>query len=854
MTRFDRAMVAGFRALMRLMPASYSRAQRDEATALMARLVEDARRRQGVAGVTTVAVPAFADLIWRIVMDSARWALAWESLRRDLRNGVRAVRRRPVHSAAVIATLALGIGLNAAVYSVVDWVLLRPLPYPAAEELARVWVDDAKSSGPGLVSYTQVAQAGAAGAVRAVTGLSMATRIASSDRFEPMHITVARVTGDLFAVFGQPPRVGRGFDARETASGRPVVVISDTMWRNRFSAHPGIGGELLTIDNVAHTIVGVMPAGRGYPREADVWRPATDDEREDDDRENVVIARLSGGPSEAARSQLAAAMLAGSTQQGQRIAVESLQSLDAGRVRTALLLIFGASLLVLVIAAANVAALLGTRGIERAGEWAVRGALGARSGQLARQLAVESGLLAMAGGAAGLLLGSWMLQAVVALAPAGMPRLDEIALDGRVGLLSALILVIVGAGVSLSPTRTATRVDLRSALVGTSVRVSGHFGGRRALVGAQIMLAVMLAIGAALLTRSLQHLLAIDHGFQPDGVIAVNLNLRGTAPDASVALFHTLVDAAATVPGVRSAAVSFRLPTEVAGLRIAATLEGEAPATVPAVLRLVTPAYFDTVGIPVVDGRALTATDTRQRPRVALVNRAFARAAGDRGAILDRAVTTDVIDGRITIVGVVADVTPAGEADRPALYVSFDQFAINAGSLLVRVAGDPRAFISVLMPRLRAAAPGLPLDRVQTLPQALAAGRAVARFSTILASLFGVLAMALALIGIYGLSAIEVGARRREIGVRLALGASRGAVLRDMVLPIGRTMLAGLIAGVTGAVALSLSMRAAFEGVQPLDPLAFVALPAVLAAAGAAAALLAAWPLCLRSALSVLAE
>jgi putative ABC transport system permease protein len=357
-------------------------------------------------------------------------------------------------------------------------------------------------------------------------------------------------------------------------------------------------------------------------------------------------------------------------------------------------------------------------------------------------------------------------------------------------------------------------------------------------------MAVVLTIGAVLLTRSLLRLMAVDHGFNPDSVVAINLTLRGTGPDESVRLFHRLIDAAELVPRVRSAAVSFRLPTDVSGsglqtnVRVAGTAD-----LVPTMLRFVTPGFFDTVGLPILEGRGITARDIRQAPRIAIVNRAFVRAALDGAPAIDRMLSADVVDAPILIAGVVADSTPAGDIDRPAIYIPYAQFAINAGSLLVRTEGRPANVLPALLTRLRSAAPDLAFDRVQTLDDALAAGRAVARFNTLLASSFGLLAMILAVIGVYGLSAAEVVSRHREAGLRLALGATRAQVLGSLIAPIAWTLIGALIVGVIAAGGLAVSLRTSLEGTSLLDPIALVMVPLMLLMIGLAAAVAAAWPL-----------
>ena len=853
-----RIAVGLFRRLMTLMPQTYL-ADRNEALTLMAELVQQAEGRRGRIGVFLVALPALADLARRIIMEKLRpsvrvaaerrplldrSAFALERLRRDIRDGVRSIVKRPLHSVAIIATLALGVGLNAAVFSVVDWVLLRPLPYPSSAELVRIWVSEKQDDLPGVVTYSTIAQAAAAPGIRAVVGFSTATRIASADAIDPIHVTVARVTGDLFGVLGVQPRLGRPFLPQETAGGQPVVVLSDAFWRNRLMSDPAVTGRVITIDTIAHIVIGVMPAGRGYPRGADLWRPATADEQEDDDRENVMIARLFAAPTDVVQQQLAGVLKAPTSDRHSVVIVEPLQDVEVGAVRTALLLVLGAAGLVLLVAAANVASLLGARGMDRAGEWAIRGALGAQRSQLARQLAVECALLAALGGLLGFLLGSWTLELMVRLAPAGLPRIDEIALDGRVALVGTAILLAVAAAVCVMPARVAARVDLRSTLTTDSPRGSRQRIGRRLLVGAQVTMAVVLTAGAVLLTRSLLRLMAVDHGFNPNGVASIDLTLRGTPPDEAVRLFRTLIDTASSVPGVQSAAVSFRLPTDVsgAGLRTKASVDvAREPTT--AMLRFVTSAYFETIGLSIQEGRAITATDTRQTSRIAVVNRAFVGAALDGGRAVDRTLTVDVVKDRILIVGVVADTTPGGAPDPPSIYISYEQFAINAGSLLVRTDRQPADVLPSLLARLRTATPGLAFDRVQTLDETLAAGRAVPRFNTLLASAFGLLAMVLAIIGVYGLAASEVVSRHREAALRLALGATRAEVLRNLTAPIARILIGALVVGVIGASGLSLSMRPSLEGMSPWDPVALVVAPTVLLLIGITAAVAAAWPL-----------
>ena len=833
-----------FRALTTLLPRSYTRAQRTDATALTLALAREARQRAGKIAAMRFMIGALVDLIVQIASAWVRPAgrlLFSPGLTRDLLHGFRVMAATPGHSAAVIVTLAIGIGLNAAAFSIVDFVLLRPLPYPNPDALVRVWASAKSSPAAGAdLSYSEVGVFSAATSFRGAAGYSIVTRAMHPSGLDPIHVSVARVTGDLFSVLGVHPTLGRAFDASEFDSGSRVVVLSHAMWRNHFGASPTIIGSIITLDSQPHTVVGVLPVRSGYPHEAQVWRPSTAEEREDDDRENVMIARLAAGANEASATSELSTLRPASDR---LVWVDSLHASEVRDVRTVLLGVLAAATLVLVVASANVAALIGTRALDRAGELAVRGALGASGGELARQLLIEGTLLAIAGGALGIIIGAAGLDLLVTLAPAGLPRLDEITLDARVLSVSASIMFLVGIAVSVAPAWRASRTDLTTTLnASASSRTVARVGPRRMLVTAQIAVAVVLTIGAALLGRSLRHLIALDHGFDPKDVVAVSLNVRGMPPAEAPTLFNTLAGEAAALPGVRSAAVAFRLPTDIVGLR--APMRVESPtATSPAsvAVRVITPRYFETVGIPVVAGRGLESSDTRQRARGGVVNLAFVREVLGGADALGRRLTGQLLEGGVTIVGVVGDVTPGGRPDRPALYMSYDQFSINAGSLLVKTTGDPAALVSMLRARIRTVAPSLPLDRIQTLDDVLAADRSVSRFSALVASAFGVLAFTLAMIGVYGLTSREVWMRRRESGLRAALGASRNAVMWELLRPVLGLTACGLIGGIVLAIGVGNSIRSVLHGVGPADPATFIAVTVAIGAFATVPAVGAAW-------------
>ena len=415
-------------------------------------LLEDEYRRRGLpaAAARRAARLALGGLERTREQHRDARAFRWlDDARRDAVYAMRMLRRYPIATATSTLSLAIGIGLNAAVFSVVDWVLLRPLPYPDAHELVHVFTSGRTPvTGPsGLVSDEFKAFAGAP-SFRESMAFTNTTRVMAGAGIEPVHVMVARVTGNLFATLGVAPAVGRAFTEDEIAAGRLVVVLAHERWQRSFAGDRQIAGRAVSIDGVPYTVIGVMPPDRGYPRDAEVWVPLTADRRESDDRELSMLGRLRSGMT-AARATTEIATLAQAASNGARTAwADDVQRTDVGNVKAALQALFAAAILTLLIACANVAALVGARGADRAGEMAVRGALGATRSRMFGQLMIESLMLAAAGGLLGLVLGQWALRALVALAPVSVPRLAEISLDGRIlglGLVMSLPLVSASA-------------------------------------------------------------------------------------------------------------------------------------------------------------------------------------------------------------------------------------------------------------------------------------------------------------------------------------------------------------------------------------------------------------------------
>jgi predicted permease len=759
---------------------------------------------------------------------------------RDGSYALRMLRRRPITATTAALSLTLGIGLNIAVFSVLDWVLLRPLPYHAPHELIRIFTAGrAPLTNPSPVTYSEFLTLGRATALHSSAALTTATRVMSTPGGEPVRVAVGRVCGDLFGTLGVYPKVGRAFSAAEMSAAAPVVILAHDLWLRRFSGDPTVTGRTIKIDGRPHTVVGVMPPGRGYPNGAEVWRPLSSAERADDDRELDMLSRLRSDVS-AARASAEIATLARAVSGGTRAAwAEELQGTLVANVKPALQALTAAVALILLIVCANVAALVSAGGADRAQEVVIRGALGASRARVVRQFVMESLVLALGGGALGLLVGRWALQFLISIAPIGIPRLAEVTLDGRIAGMGLVATLLTGLAVGLAP---AVRL---SGLAGGpdpnhsgTNRVTRRSNGRRALVLGQVAVAVVLTAGASLLARSLQHLIAIDNGFAADHLIAVDLHPGGEFEGDSGELFEELIAEASAFPGVVSAAISQGLPTRVRGFRAAIQRAGEASASQHMTWRPVGPGYFETASIPIVAGRSFTRGDTAHSVRVAIVNRAFLRAL-PMIAVGER-LTTDLGKELLTIVGVAGDVTPAGEPDLPAFYVSVAQYPIGGGSLLIRTRSDPRASIPGLIDRLRGLLPGLATDHVHRVAESLEAGRAVIRFTTLLAATFAGLALLLSAIGVYGLVAGEVSARWRELAVRLAVGASHGDVLWTVLRPCAVILGAGSAIGLLGALSAGPALQSLLHGVTPADPYTLAFAPALLALAGMTAAVLAA--------------
>jgi predicted permease len=758
-------------------------------------------------------------------------AVTVDSLVSDVRYAARHLWSRRATSTMAIATLALGIGITSAAYAVFDWVLVRPLPYPAAHELARVFAAGTTPlTPPSDLTFGEVEAIARSNALRTYLASSSATRVMAAASVDPTHVTVARIAGDLFATLGVDPHLGRALTADEIAAGATTVVLSERFWRTRFAAS-NVADQVVTIDGVAYTIAGVMPAGRGYPRDADIWRPLALAERNDDDQEMATIVRVKPGVGLTAASAEVEALAVGETRGARTAWLEDMQRTDVRAVRGALSMVMALSGMLLLIACTNVAALIGGCTMDRMGELAVRGAIGASRPRLLQQIVIELLVLTLVGGAAGLIIGGWSVDLLRTLAPRAIPRMDEVSIDARVILAGILATASIGLSIGVAVAMRTTRRPLMATIhLAGSPRATPFRFAARALTAVQAALAVVLIAASFVLGRALQELVSVDHGFDPADLFAVHLYMRGPeSPDART-LFPELVDAARGLQGVAAAAVALRLPTQIGSIRSTVTLPGQNTARV--IVRPITNDYFAVTKIALREGRTFTTADRRGSDRVLIVNESFARDVLQGTPAIGVRLTSDLVDEPMTIVGVVADVTPAGESDRPAMYVALDQLSVAGGALLVRTTLSPAAVLTDLRSRLRAVAPGLPLDRITVMTDSLAEGRATTRFLTELAAAFGLVALVLATFGVYGQTRREVGARRRELAVRQALGASPRAVLWHAIRPGTVALVAGSVVGAIASVGVMRWVSSLIVGVVPLDAKVLALAPVLLAIVG----------------------
>jgi putative ABC transport system permease protein len=803
-------------------------------------------------------------------MREAGWESVIDACVADLRYAVRRLRAAPGFTAVTVLTLALAIGATTAIFSAVNPILFEPLPYPGAGRILAI-ADNGTSGAPVDVTfgtYRELAQRNRSFEALAVMKPWQPTLTGSA---EPERLEGQRGSADYFRVLGVVPALGHDFDPLDDhPGGADVAIISNGLWRRRFAADSGIVGRAVTLDGMPFTVIGVMP--RSF---TDVLAPAAEiwsllqydaalpgfESREWGHhlrmsgrlQRGVSAARASREIATIARTSIAAFVRPPWASLGQGLQVTSLQDSVTQSVRAALLSVLGAVVLLLLIACGNVTNLLLARGAERHGEFAIRSALGAARPRLVRQLLTESLLLAFVGGAAGLAFAAFGIRALVALRPADLQRLADIRIDTSAFAFAFTITALVGLAVGLVPALHASRGDLHSGLQQASRRTTrGHQTTRRTLVVAEVSLALVLLVGAGLLVHSLNRVLALPAGFDPSGVLTMQVQVAGmrfSADSATHRYYAQALDAVRRVPGVTAAAFTSQLPLsgdQADAYGVALETNGGNPQRGdPALRYAVHGDYFAALKIPLVRGRYLDARDIADAPHTVVISESYAKRAIAGADPLGVRLRLGADTSWKTIVGVVGDVKQSSLAasTEDAVYVPATQWswADHARWLVVRTQSSGTALVPAVQRAIWSVDKDQPIVRVATMRGLVAQSNAVRRFTMVVFEAFAFVALVLAGTGIYGILSGGVTERRQEIGVRAALGASRIEILALVVRQgMGLTGF-GMLIGLVGAGLASRALVTLLFGVSPLDPVTYAGMTALLGGVALVACGVPAW-------------
>jgi putative ABC transport system permease protein len=784
----------------------------------------------------------------------AMWGLgSLEILWQDLRYGLRMLLKNPGFTTIAVLTLALGIGANTAIFSVVNVVLLRPLPYAEPERLVWLWdtqpqLPTAPASLPDFLDWKEQNRSFEQLAAFQSGNMFLDTGDGTRDT------QVGLVTPETFALFRANPILGRAFTAEETLPGRSrVVVLGHAMWQSRFGADPNALGRTVELSGAAYKVIGVMPAGFSFPNQSELWRPLPIDPAKLDRGPHYlrVIGRLKPGVTPAQAQAEMTAIAARLAQQypekiaGHGVKLEPLRDVILGDIGPALFILLGAVGFVLLIACANVANLLLSRAGARQKEIAVRTALGASRPRLVRQLLTESVMLAVGGGGAGLLIAELGVRWLVSFGHDTIPRVNEIAVDPRMAGFTLLISAATGALFGLAPALQASRPIFADALKESGRASAGVQRNRlrSALVISEVALSLVLLIGAGLMIRSFAKLSQVNPGFNPARALTIGVTLlRSKYPDDErvASSYAQILERAAATPGVVSVGAISELPIAGGNTSDYFTIEGRPPVAKEAQplteYRVVTPRYFEAMGIPLLAGRDFAETDTKRAPNVAVINEIFAqRHFPGENPLGQRIRLQGQERDPLLIVGVVGNVRhfSLGEPPTPEAYVPFLQDPLSktyqrSMTIVARTKADTGAVAGPLRAALTAQDKSLPVYALKPMTEYLRDSLSRHRFNLILLSVFGLGALALAAVGVYGVISCGVAQRTHEIGIRLALGAGRRDVLMLILTQGLKLVLLGVVIGLGAAFALSRWMEILLFGVRPTDPLTFAGIAAVL--------------------------
>ncbi|HEX8651885.1 MAG TPA: ABC transporter permease [Pyrinomonadaceae bacterium] len=777
------------------------------------------------------------------------------TLLQDLRYGCRMLLKTPGFTLVAIVALALGIGANTAIFSVVNGVLLRPLPFKDPDRLVWAQAADLKTGEPGgsisppdFLDYREQNRV-----FEHFAALQYISFTLTGDAAEPERVTGARVSADFFETLGITPVKGRSFLAEEEREGsNRVAVISHGLWQRRFGSDPNLVGKTVDLSGQSTLVVGIMPAGFQFPSEVEVWSPIPFGGKETSMRRTHflnAIGRLKPGltlqDAQADITSVARRLEQQypETNTNYGMGLTLLPEQIVGDMRRTLFVLLAAVGFVLLIACANVANLSLARGATRGKEIAIRVAMGASRSRVVRQLLTESVLLAVLGGVLGLLLAVWGVDMLVALSPEDLPRVKEVTIDPRVLSFSLLISILTGVLFGLAPALSFSRGrDLNETLKEggrASGAATGHNRMRSLLVVAEVALSLMLLVGAGLLIKSFLKLSKVETGFDATSVMTMRISLPQTKyaePQRRAAFYQQLLERTRALPGVEAAGVISELPLSGQNNDTYFTIEGKPPAAPGsedrlANFRTASPDYFRVMGIPLIRGRFFNDGDREGAPHAVIISETFARRFFPDEDALGKRLTIDLGEPWTgEIVGVVGNIRHFSLATEPfrEMYMNIAQTPRGSVNLVVRTRSDPAALTAAIKQEVQGLDRDLPIYNPKTMEQRVSESAAAPRFRTLLLALFAALALVLAAVGIYGVISYSVTQRTHEIGVRMALGAGRRDILK-LVVGHGIVLtLIGVAIGLIGAFMLTRIMATFLFGVSATDPLTYAVVSLLL--------------------------
>ncbi|MCI0339296.1 MAG: ABC transporter permease [Acidobacteria bacterium] len=777
-----------------------------------------------------------------------------ETLWQDLKYGIRTILKKPAFTIVAIFTLAMGIGANTAIFSVINAVFLKPLPYKDADKLVVIWeklirVDQVELSPDGFFAYKTRSRA----FEQIAAGERMNFNLTGDD--EPVRLEAYAVTANLFSTLGLSPVLGRTFTEEEDRTNVRVAVMSYNLWQNRFGRVADIIGRSVSLNGRDYTVVGVMPREFQFPprladlspSQSEIYVPRSLETEKNRNSHNLLtIGRIKSDVTfEQARAELENIARLNEQESSQirgggGVNPVLLQSAAGRRLKQSLTVLAGAVGFVLLIACANIANLLLASAASRQKEFAIRLSLGAKRGRIVRQLLTESFLLSLFGGGLGLLLAVWIGDAISVLGAMQIPRADQIAIDGRVLGFTLLLTLITGVVFGLAPAMQASQPDLNESLKdgGRGVKGAGRHRLRNALVIVEVALSLILLIGAGLLIKSFWRLQQVDPGFDPQNLLSLEITLpesKYSEQPRRSSFYQQALEKISALPGVKAAAVVNHPPFSgrrgVNVFRIEGRPKPESMANTPlADYRVISPDYLQMIGIPILQGRGFTESDGEDSTRVAMINQAFADRYWPNENPIGRRISGGG-DEWMTIIGVAGNVKQSGldAESAPHVYVSYLQLPLARTGLLVRTASDPLRFVAAVRSQIQSIDRDQPIYNIHRMTDLISESVSGRRLNLLLLGTFALVALVLASVGIYGVISYSVTQRTHEIGIRMALGAQARDVLKMIVSQGMALVLAGIAIGIAGAFAVTRLMSGLLFGVSPSDLSTFATISLLLA-------------------------